>query len=102
MAQNLVEDGEPAMKAWIGAAIVAALMLGGAAAIGPATAAEATTAAEAAATTHRSASQRRTHRATRHVGTVYRPVEQPRYLGRPIYYMPAPFPLGFDFGFGWW
>ena len=23
------------------------------------------------------------------------------YLGRPYYYAPAPFPLGFDFGFGW-
>lgn len=23
------------------------------------------------------------------------------YLGRPVYYTPAPFPLGFDFGFGW-
>jgi hypothetical protein len=24
------------------------------------------------------------------------------YYGRPYYYAPAPFPLGFDFGFGWW
>ncbi len=24
------------------------------------------------------------------------------YYGRPFYYAPAPFPLGFDFGFGWW
>ena len=23
------------------------------------------------------------------------------YLARPYYYVPAPFPLGFDFGFGW-
>jgi hypothetical protein len=23
------------------------------------------------------------------------------YLGRPVAYIPAPFPLGFDFGFGW-
>jgi hypothetical protein len=23
------------------------------------------------------------------------------YLGRPVYYIPAPFPLGFDFRFGW-
>lgn len=23
------------------------------------------------------------------------------YYGRPYYYAPAPFPLGFDFGFGW-
>ncbi len=23
------------------------------------------------------------------------------YYGRPFYYVPAPFPLGFDFGFGW-
>jgi hypothetical protein len=24
------------------------------------------------------------------------------YYGRPYFYAPAPFPLGFDFGFGWW
>jgi hypothetical protein len=24
------------------------------------------------------------------------------YYGRPYLYIPAPFPLGFDFGFGWW
>jgi hypothetical protein len=24
------------------------------------------------------------------------------YYGRPYLYAPAPFPLGFDFGFGWW
>ncbi|HYW61728.1 MAG TPA: hypothetical protein VE865_00855 [Bradyrhizobium sp.] len=23
------------------------------------------------------------------------------YFGRPVYYIPAPFPLGFDFGFRW-
>ncbi len=23
------------------------------------------------------------------------------YYGRPYFYAPAPFPLGFDFGFGW-
>ena len=23
------------------------------------------------------------------------------YYGRPLHYIPAPFPLGFDFGFGW-
>ena len=24
------------------------------------------------------------------------------YYGRPYFYAPAQFPLGFDFGFGWW
>jgi hypothetical protein len=24
------------------------------------------------------------------------------YYGRPYFYAPAPFPLGFDFGLGWW
>ena len=24
------------------------------------------------------------------------------YYGRPTFYIPAPFPLGFDFGLGWW
>jgi hypothetical protein len=24
------------------------------------------------------------------------------YYGRPTFYVPAPFPLGFDFGLGWW
>jgi hypothetical protein len=23
------------------------------------------------------------------------------YYARPFFYIPAPFPLGFDFGFGW-
>jgi hypothetical protein len=37
----------------------------------------------------------------------YRQDDQPYYggwtyyYGRPYYYAPAPFPLGFDFGFGW-
>ena len=37
----------------------------------------------------------------------YRQDDQPRYggwtyyYGRPYFYAPAPFPLGFDFGFGW-
>jgi hypothetical protein len=37
----------------------------------------------------------------------YRQDDQPHdggwtyYYGRPYFYVPAPFPLGFDFGFGW-
>ena len=36
-----------------------------------------------------------------------RPYGEPYYAGgayyyaRPFFYIPAPFPLGFDFGFGW-
>jgi hypothetical protein len=37
----------------------------------------------------------------------YRPYGEPYYAGgayyiaRPFFYIPAPFPLGVDFGFGW-
>jgi len=87
------------MKIWIGTAMVAAaLTFGSAAASDPVIAAEACVAAEATATT----TQRRARPAHRHVRTVTRVYEQPHYLGRPTYYVPAPFPLGFDFGFGWW
>jgi hypothetical protein len=49
------------------------------------------------------------HAAMRHVGVArdtVRPYREPYYAGgsyyyaRPFFYIPAPFPLGFDFGFG--
>jgi hypothetical protein len=101
---------EPAMKAWIGAATLAAVLAaGGAPAISPAPAATANPAVrtESAGITDL-ASQRRAHRAHRHTHHRHHPSHRatysgpPHYLGRPIYYAPAAFPLGFDFGFGWW
>jgi hypothetical protein len=99
-----IEDEEPAMKVWTGAmALTSLLVLGGTLAIEPAAAA-----AKAAAETNGSAraagvtSQQRTHHRYRHVRYSYRPYGPPQYLGRPTYYIPAPFPFGFDFGFGWW
>jgi len=84
------------MKGWAGALTMAVSLTLGSAAIDPAIAAEATVARQAITTT-----QRHAHPAYRHVRTAYRAVEQPRYLGRPVYYVPAPFPLGFGFGFFW-
>jgi hypothetical protein len=78
------------MKAWFGAALMALSLHSGAVSI--------TAAAEAIPR----ATHARHHRAHHHIVTRVverRPVTG--YLGRPIYYIPAPFPLGFDFGFGW-
>jgi hypothetical protein len=93
------------MKPWIGAATLLAV-LAGATAIspGPAAAADPTVRTESAGITD-PASRRRAHRAQRYgYHPSYRATYSglPRYLGRPIYYAPATFPLGFDFGFGWW
>jgi hypothetical protein len=50
----------------------------------------------------------RTQRAVRQDRADYGPVDRgydggwTYYYGRPYFYAPAPFPLGFDFGFGWW
>jgi hypothetical protein len=93
------------MKAWIGAAALAVLMAGGAAAIGPATATANGAVRTQSTEIADSASPRR---ARRHHRQSYRSSHRaifsgsPPYLGRPVYYAPAPFPLGFDFGFGWW
>jgi hypothetical protein len=52
--------------------------------------------------------QRITHRAYRNDRYGERRYDQQSYgdgwtyyYGRPYLYIPAPFPLGFDFGFGW-
>jgi hypothetical protein len=52
--------------------------------------------------------QRITNRAYRNDRYGYRRYDQQYdgggwsyYYGRPYLYIPAPFPLGFDFGFGW-
>lgn len=95
------------MKVWIGAAALGAVLVaGGATAISPAPAAAANPAVrtESAQVTDRT-SRRRARRHHRHsYHPSYRATYSgpPHYLGRPIYYAPAPFPLGFDFGFGWW
>jgi hypothetical protein len=95
------------MKEWIGAAALAAVLVaGGAPAISPAPAAAADPAlrTESAGTADRT-SQRRAHRHTRtsrHPSYRAAYAGPPQYLGRPAYYAPAAFPLGFDFGFGWW
>lgn len=76
------------MKAWFGAALMALTVQG--------------SIAPAAEAIPRGAHARH-HRAHHHV-VVMRVVDRRPvygYLGRPVHYIPAPFPLGFDFGFGW-
>jgi hypothetical protein len=49
----------------------------------------------------------RYYRAQPDARATVRPYGEPYYPGgayyyaRPFFYIPAPFPLGFDFGFGW-
>jgi hypothetical protein len=98
------EDEEPAMKDWIGAlALTALCVVGGKAAVDPAAAANAAPQTIQSGQTTEVSSQRRHHRAQRHRYRHYRPSyhARPYYLGRPTYYAPAPFPLGFGFGFFW-
>jgi hypothetical protein len=98
----LHEDGEAAMKLWIGAIALTALCLLGGAAIDPAAAANTAPQTIHSAQTTEVTSHRRHHRAyrhTRHYRSYY--AERPTYLGRPTTYTPAPFPLGFGFGFFW-
>jgi hypothetical protein len=79
------------MKAWFGAALMALSLQSGAVSI-----------AAAAEVTPRAA-HARPHRAHHHM-VVTRVIDRrpvTGYLGRPVAYIPAPFPLGFDFGFGW-
>jgi hypothetical protein len=101
------------MKSWIGAALVAGVVvLAGPASLSPATAAQPQAAAQkadAGKATDISA-QRRYYRRHYHYG--YRPYDrpyyQPHYYARPYYYRPypyyapAPFTFGFGFGpYGW-
>jgi hypothetical protein len=91
------------MKHWIGAiALTALCALGGTAVIDPAAAANAAPQTFQSGQTAGVGLPRRHHRGYRHTRTA-RPYydERPYYLGRPAYYTPAPFPLGFGFGFFW-
>ena len=86
------------MKDWIAAAALTALMAAGSiGTVEPAAAAKVITVPR---------SQLHTARYQRDRATV-RPYGEPAYAGgayyyaRPFFYIPAPFPLGVDFGFGW-
>ena len=94
------------MMSWIGAAMLALLMLGGIAAVNSADAAPLRTTLQtpqASDATDFSA-RRRTRPYTRYA---YRPYVQPYYYDRPDYYLPypyvlpVPFFLGFGFGPRW-
>jgi hypothetical protein len=87
------------MMKQLGAAITASiLMLGAAAAIEPTVAASIDMEPQA-----QRASEHHAHHHHRHRDRLaYRPEDQPRYYGRPVYYAPAPFiPLPPLFGYGW-
>ena len=99
------------MKTWIGAATLAAF-----AAVGSIGTTDVASAAKIITVPQkvRSANaadfdaRRITRRAYRNDRYGYRQYDQPYdgggwtyYYGRPYLYIPAPFPLGFDFGFGW-
>ena len=92
------------MKTWIGAiTLMALLAVGDAGTIGIASAAKVITVPQR--TKFVPAGTQRAYRQDR---TGYGPVDRAYdggwtyYYGRPYFYAPAPFPLGFDFGFGWW
>jgi hypothetical protein len=96
-----VSGDEVTMKVRITAILLAVVLSGGAAAA-DSVAAPATmqTAESTAATT--GVAPRRPHRRHRHAArTIERVYDGPAYLGRPVYYAPAPFPPGFGFGFFW-
>jgi hypothetical protein len=106
---SLLIKGDAAMKRWIGAAMLTALVAaGGIGTIDAASAAKIITVPQfRAANAAELESQPRTRRGTRSDRYGDRGYDRPYdggwtyYYGRPYYYAPAPFPLGFDFGFGW-
>ena len=111
------------MKTWIGAmTLMALLAIGDAGTINMASAAKIITVPRAAPFTP--ARDQRAYRAERYGYSAYdysrydtsrydhsrydhSPYDRSAYggwtyyYGRPYFYAPAPFPLGFDFGFGW-
>jgi hypothetical protein len=91
------------MRIWIGAmTLMALLAIGDAGTINTAAAAKVITVPQ-----RTQFAPARTHRVIRQHRTGYGPYDRAYdggwtyYYGRPYYYAPAPFPLGFDFGFGW-
>jgi hypothetical protein len=99
------------MKTWIGSTALAAFaVVGSIGTIDVAAAAEIISVPQRvrAANAADLDAQRITHRAYRNDRYGYRRRDQQYagggwayYYGRPTLYIPAPFPLGFDFGFGW-
>jgi hypothetical protein len=98
------DGGEPAMRIRIGAmTLMAVLAIGDAGTIGIASAAKVITVPRQTKFV-----PARTHHVARQDRASYGPYDRgydgawTYYYGRPYFYAPAPFPLGFDFGFGWW
>ncbi|MEA2941030.1 MAG: hypothetical protein QOD09_1559 [Bradyrhizobium sp.] len=92
------------MRIWIGAmTLVASLAIGNAGMVTMASAAKVITVPPQTKFV-----PARTQRAYRQDRAGYGPYDRgydggwTYYYGRPYFYAPAPFPLGFDFGFGWW
>ena len=87
------------MKGWIAATALAALAVAGSADIAAA--------AKVITVPRGHVQTARTYRAAPDTRATVRPYGAPYYPGgeyyyaRPFFYIPAPFPLGFDFGFGW-
>jgi hypothetical protein len=86
------------MKAWIAAAALTAVTAAGSiVTVQPAAAAKVITVPRSHVQTARYQRERATIRRygePAYAGGAY-------YVARPFFYIPAPFPLGFDFGFGW-
>ena len=99
------------MKTWIGAATLAAFAaVGSTGTIDVASAAKIITVPQKVRSANAADidAQRITHRAYRNDRYGDRRYDRQYdgggwtyYYGRPYLYIPAPFPLGFDFGFGW-
>jgi hypothetical protein len=90
------------MKTWIGAIpLMALLAIGDAGTISTASAAKVITVPQRTKFVPARAQRavRQDHAGT---GAYDRDGGWTYYYGRPYFYAPAPFPLGFDFGFGWW
>ena len=91
------------MKGWIGAATLLAFAATGS--VGTVDIASAAKVITVPRATHVHAA--RYYRAPPDARATVRPYGEPYYAGgayyyaRPFFYIPAPFPLGFDFGFGW-
>ncbi len=89
------------MAKWIGAAILAMVLMSGHAAISPVLAAPSPAALKKSMQTAEQFSTRR--RIRHHHRFVYQPHYDPVYYDRPYYYAPKPFFPLFGLGYGpWW